>query len=41
VFEDGKLVKTLQGPTMKDDFKKMVQVYVEKKYGKEKARAVA
>ncbi|MEK6821142.1 MAG: flavodoxin-dependent (E)-4-hydroxy-3-methylbut-2-enyl-diphosphate synthase [archaeon] len=33
VFEDGKLVKTLQGPTMKDDFKKMVQAYVEKKYG--------
>lgn len=33
VFEDGKLVKTLQGPQMKEDFKKMVQVYVEKKYG--------
>lgn len=34
VFEDGKLVKTLQGPAMKDDFKKMVQAYVEKKYPK-------
>ncbi len=33
VFEDGKLVKTLQGPAMKEDFKKMVQAYVEKKYG--------
>lgn len=33
VFEDGKLVKTLQGPMMKEDFKKMVQAYVEKKYG--------
>ncbi len=34
VFEDGKLVKTLQGPAMKEDFKKMVQAYVQKKYGK-------
>ncbi len=34
VFEDGKLVKTLQGPQMKNDFKKMVQAYVEKKYSK-------
>ncbi len=39
VFEDGKLVKTLQGPAMKADFKKMVQAYVEKKYGKEKVHA--
>jgi (E)-4-hydroxy-3-methylbut-2-enyl-diphosphate synthase len=37
VFEDGKLVKTLQGPGMKNDFKQMVQAYVEKKYGKNKA----
>ncbi|MDP2666463.1 MAG: flavodoxin-dependent (E)-4-hydroxy-3-methylbut-2-enyl-diphosphate synthase [Candidatus Diapherotrites archaeon] len=36
VFADGKLVKTLQGPTMKADFKKMVAEYVEKKYGKKK-----
>lgn len=41
VFEDGKLVKTLQGPTMRDDFKKMVQAYVEKKYGKKAVHAVA
>jgi (E)-4-hydroxy-3-methylbut-2-enyl-diphosphate synthase len=34
VFEDGKLVKTLQGPTMKNDFKQMVAAYVEKKYPK-------
>jgi (E)-4-hydroxy-3-methylbut-2-enyl-diphosphate synthase len=34
VFEDGKLVKTLQGPQMKEDFKRMVQAYVEKKYRK-------
>lgn len=41
VFEDGKLVKTLQGPAMKDDFKKMVQAYVEKKYGKNAVVAAA
>ena len=41
VFEDGKLVKTLQGPTMKADFQKMVQAYVEKKYGKNKIKAMA
>ena len=34
VFEDGKLVKTLQGPHMKDDFKQMVAAYVQKKYPK-------
>ncbi|MFH0970071.1 MAG: flavodoxin-dependent (E)-4-hydroxy-3-methylbut-2-enyl-diphosphate synthase [Candidatus Diapherotrites archaeon] len=36
VFEDGKLVKTLQGRTMKDEFKRMVQAYVEKKYSTKK-----
>ncbi len=41
VFEDGKLVKTLQGPTMKQDFQKMVQAYVEKKYGQNKVLAAA
>lgn len=41
VFEDGKLVKTLQGPAMKDEFKKMVQAYVQKKYGNEKTVAAS
>lgn len=41
VFEDGKLVKTLQGPSMKQDFQKMVQAYVEKKYGQKTALANA
>ncbi len=36
VFEDGKLVKTLQGPNMKSDFKQMVAAYVQKKYPKAK-----
>lgn len=34
VFEDGKLVKTLQGPSMKEDFKQMVYTYVQRKYPK-------
>jgi (E)-4-hydroxy-3-methylbut-2-enyl-diphosphate synthase len=33
VFIDGKKAKTLRGPTVAADFKKMVIDYIEKRYG--------
>ena len=33
VFIDGKKAVTLRGPTVADDFKKLVQDYIEKRYG--------
>jgi (E)-4-hydroxy-3-methylbut-2-enyl-diphosphate synthase len=35
VYRDGKLVTTLQGPTLVDDFNAMIDEYVKTHYGKE------
>jgi (E)-4-hydroxy-3-methylbut-2-enyl-diphosphate synthase len=41
VFVDGKKAATLRGPTLADDFKKMLVEYIERRYGAGAGRAVA
>lgn len=35
VYQDGKLVATLQGPTLVEEFNRMLDAYVERRYGQE------
>ncbi len=41
VFVDGKKAATLRGPTLADDFKKMVVEYIERRYGRGVGRSAA
>jgi (E)-4-hydroxy-3-methylbut-2-enyl-diphosphate synthase len=41
VFADGKKAATLRGPTLAEDFKKMVVEYFERRYGAGAGRTAA
>jgi (E)-4-hydroxy-3-methylbut-2-enyl-diphosphate synthase len=41
VFVDGRKVATLRGPTLADDFRKMVAEYVDRRFGRSNAADAA